>query len=386
MPESSRRPDVSGVYRRLKEDLSRGVFAPGTEIPTPRALALRYGVPRDMVELALRRLFEQDVITSIGGELFAGAPGVILAPGFERPYRLSRLLGQYFSIRTEWPGLPIHIMVHDADLSQGTAVHCHDFCEITFVKAGAGFHVHEQQKYRIGRGDCFVVLPGEHHSYTSETSLEVRDVIFYTDLVEPFVERLERLPGFMRFFSLGPLTRRSTGFADKLHLDAAMQRTYLRITQELMELVNGAAPGHDALVLCRLVELIVLLSRQYDAREPGAGDARDEAPTDRLSAAKAFIQERHAQPITPHEVARFVYLSPSRLHHLFRQKLDMTLMEYVTRVRVEHARKLLSESRKAVTRVAMECGFSTPAHFSRIFTRLVGLSPRSYRAANQRTA
>jgi transcriptional regulator GlxA family with amidase domain len=54
-------------------------------------------------------------------------------------------------------------------------------------------------------------------------------------------------------------------------------------------------------------------------------------------------------------------------------------MEYLQRVRVQHARELLKDIDLSIKEVAARTGFSDPYHFSRVFRRIDGLSPAYYR-------
>jgi len=55
-------------------------------------------------------------------------------------------------------------------------------------------------------------------------------------------------------------------------------------------------------------------------------------------------------------------------------------MQYVGRLRLARARELLDRSRLNVAEVARASGFCDPFHFSRVFKREFGVSPRNYRA------
>ncbi|HPC49277.1 MAG TPA: helix-turn-helix transcriptional regulator, partial [Kiritimatiellia bacterium] len=64
-----------------------------------------------------------------------------------------------------------------------------------------------------------------------------------------------------------------------------------------------------------------------------------------------------------------------RFHRFF----NTSLCRYLIRVRVNTACQLLTETNRNVTEIASEVGFYDQSHFSRTFTRLMGLSPLKYR-------
>ena len=53
--------------------------------------------------------------------------------------------------------------------------HSHDFFELVYVRKGSGLHRHNRKKYPITKGDCFIILPGEDHTYVEDKSLRITD-------------------------------------------------------------------------------------------------------------------------------------------------------------------------------------------------------------------
>jgi two-component system response regulator YesN len=56
-------------------------------------------------------------------------------------------------------------------------------------------------------------------------------------------------------------------------------------------------------------------------------------------------------------------------------------MEYMRRLRVEHARELLADPSLSIKEVAARTGFTEPNHFSRVFSRIDGVPPTAFREA-----
>jgi AraC family transcriptional regulator len=79
------------------------------------------------------------------------------------------------------------------------------------------------------------------------------------------------------------------------------------------------------------------------------------------------------------EIAREACLSPFHLHRNFRALFGETPHQYVLRLRLDLAADRLRHTSVDVTEIALSVGFSSPAHFSRAFTRRYRLSPSQYR-------
>lgn len=93
----------------------------------------------------------------------------------------------------------------------------------------------------------------------------------------------------------------------------------------------------------------------------------------------AYIDEHYAEPLTLAHVSDKFYINSHYLSKLFRQKTDVTFLDYVTRTRVERAKLLLQETDCRVYEIAADVGYEDTKYFSRTFERLVGMKPSEYR-------
>jgi transcriptional regulator GlxA family with amidase domain len=80
-------------------------------------------------------------------------------------------------------------------------------------------------------------------------------------------------------------------------------------------------------------------------------------------------------------LARALGLSPRRLETLFRAGLGTTPGQHALDLRLQAARRMLTDTRHPVQEVALRTGFSSPAVFARAFRRRFGTSPRATRPA-----
>nr|QCO92909.1 hypothetical protein [uncultured bacterium]QCO92927.1 hypothetical protein [uncultured bacterium] len=95
--------------------------------------------------------------------------------------------------------------------------------------------------------------------------------------------------------------------------------------------------------------------------------------------AMAFIHEHSAESISRRDIAQHVSISEDHLTFCFRQELGKTPIEYLQRYRVHQARLLLKDSERSIGEIALDVGFSDSGYFSRVFRRMTGMSPETYR-------
>jgi AraC-like DNA-binding protein len=99
-----------------------------------------------------------------------------------------------------------------------------------------------------------------------------------------------------------------------------------------------------------------------------------------IANALAYMREHLAEPLSRDAVAEAMCLSPSHFSRLFKQETGKPFGEVLARLRVDQAAELLARTDLSAAQVARACGFHDPSYFSKVFTRLLGVSPRAYRA------
>jgi len=98
-----------------------------------------------------------------------------------------------------------------------------------------------------------------------------------------------------------------------------------------------------------------------------------------VSRAKDFIAQRYSESISSRQVAKELHLSRFYFCNLFKKNTGLTFTEHLSRVRVEHVKKLLLNPNMRVSEIAFQTGFQSLTHFNRVFLKLTGLSPTAFR-------
>lgn len=189
------------------------------------------------------------------------------------------------------------------------------------------------------------------------------------------------------------------------------------LLNELLGHIFYRAPGNMKLMKARVLELVVVISRA--AVESGAemeallglnydfvaelyavndfeglcawvvrmletfldtvSKGKDQPASAQLNDALNYIRIHHMRNLSLDEVAESVHVSPYYLSHLFREKLGVTFVEYVTGVRMEMAKNYLLHTRMPIAAIAEKLGYDDAGYFGKVFRRYTGLTPKMYR-------
>ena len=95
---------------------------------------------------------------------------------------------------------------------------------------------------------------------------------------------------------------------------------------------------------------------------------------------KGFILQNLCNEISLTEIAAKVYLHPNYLSRLFKDLVGVSITEFIIKMRMEKAKEILAQPGMKVYEAANYLGYESNTHFSRIFKRVIGMSPKEYQS------
>jgi len=97
-----------------------------------------------------------------------------------------------------------------------------------------------------------------------------------------------------------------------------------------------------------------------------------------LKLLKDYLNANLGQDIGLIQMAELVGLSPKHLSRCFKESTGESPYQYLLRLRVNEAKRLLYNGNFSMTEIAYSVGFSTPSHFSMAFRKVTGVSPSEF--------
>ena len=92
-----------------------------------------------------------------------------------------------------------------------------------------------------------------------------------------------------------------------------------------------------------------------------------------------YIKDHFKERLTLESVASKVYVNPKYFSHVFKREMGISFTEYVIGLKIEYACKLLETTNYHAYRISIECGFSDPSYFNRVFCAQMNMTPQTYR-------
>lgn len=100
---------------------------------------------------------------------------------------------------------------------------------------------------------------------------------------------------------------------------------------------------------------------------------------DRISKVIEYINKNYATITSIDDIANNFYISKYHLCRMFKSAMKMTVVDYLSNIKIKNASELLKTTQKSITEIALISGFNSSAYFTIVFKKATGKSPSEYR-------
>ena len=259
--------------------------------------------------------------------------------------------------------------IKNAGRSFQIPVHWHDELEIIYVKGGFLTVSISGESYIGKPGDAFVVSPGNLHLMGSDTST----VDYYTFLF-PLKNLSFRADDLFEEKLLEPLN------SGHLMINPRINDTAKELCEQLIEVHESKNQESESQLTAQIKTKIILLQFILEMWKKGFiiendTNGRNTVEKEMVS----YIQQNYTGKISLKEFGEQFHLSEKYISRYFKEHFHITLSQYVTYLRLEHAKQLLQDTDIPVTEVAMQSGYQNVSYFIRSFKKTYEISPLKYR-------
>lgn len=290
---------------------------------------------------------------------------------------MSQLKGSHF-MEESFPFF-IQRVVHDC--VSCPSMHGHDFVELVYVISGEGKHCFGGDQYTIQSGDAFFINPGEEHAYAFEPdqAIEIFNCLFMPSLIHDALLRELGISQSMDYFYVHPFLNKEERFHHRLNLRGHEAVAVLAILENMIGELTLKQPGYESLIRLRMVELQILLSRYYRFQQKSLPSGRQEERDMTVKRIRGYLERYYNHKINVESLSSIFNISVRQMNRLMKEEIGVSVIELLHQIRVERAKQILVRNNEKVIVVANMVGYDDPAFFSKLFHRLVGISPGKYR-------
>ena len=262
--------------------------------------------------------------------------------------------------------------IENAGRSFQIPVHWHDEFEIIYVRSGFLTVSISGESYIGKTGEAFVVSPGNLHLMGSQTGT----VDYYTFLF-PLKYISFRTDDMLDEKLLEPLN------SGHLMICPRVKDTAKELCEQLVEIYMAKKDESESKITTQVGTKIILLQFILEMWKKGFVIENDTSGRNTVEKEMvSYIQQNFTGKISLREFGEQFHLSEKYISRYFKEHFHITLSQYVTYLRLEHAKQLLQDTDIPVTDVAMQSGYQNVSYFIRSFQKAYAVSPLKYRKNN----
>lgn len=273
-----------------------------------------------------------------------------------------------------------HPLVTVIDLTEATKIVNHVRMDYDvyalFLKNGANCTLkYGRQPYDYQEGTVVSFSPGQLIDVDTEIDEIAPDVIgimFHPDLLykTPLASKIKEY-GFFDYSQ-----------REALHLSADERRIFKQCLERIKEEIEHPVDKHTAEIVSSQIQVLLdyvtrFYERQFITRRKVNSDILGRFE----SSLKKYLESGQSKEGLPtvSYFAEAAHLTSGYFGDMIKRDTGLTAQEIITRHIVERAKHRLSESDDDISIIAYELGFQYPQHFSRMFKRVAGISPKQFR-------
>ena len=262
--------------------------------------------------------------------------------------------------------------IENAGRSFQIPVHWHDEFEIIYVRSGFLTVSISGESYIGKTGEAFVVSPGNLHLMGSQSGT----VDYYT-----FLFPLK----YISFCTDDMLDEKLLEPLNSGHLMICprVKDTAKELCEQLIEIYMAKKDESESKIATQVRTKIILLQFILEMWKKGFVIENDTSGRNTVEKEMvSYIQQNFTGKISLREFGEQFHLSEKYISRYFKEHFHITLSQYVTYLRLEHAKQLLQDTDIPVTDVAMQSGYQNVSYFIRSFQKAYAVSPLKYRKNN----
>lgn len=254
-----------------------------------------------------------------------------------------------------------------------------------FIKSGE-LHIQENGvQYVLRKGDIFLLEPNLDHegfdkhvcdyyyihfSHTGIESLYVEDVLTLAKkslLETSYSDDYSNLQNndicyFPKHFTLSS----KTSFHQALHTMNEIMQLYRR------------KHYNRSLTALRFAQLVIEWSREYLLSELQRNDKKRTKSIVKVHALLDYIHQHYTMKITSTMIEQEFECNFDYINRVFSEVTGYTITRYINQIRINHAKELIEATHLSIGEIGYLVGLNDPYYFSKVFKKLVGLSPIQY--------
>ena len=249
--------------------------------------------------------------------------------------------------------------------------HTHDFIEFVYMLKGSSVHNVDGKKYSMSSGNLLIMNYNQIHSFNGDPTAKFCNILIKPSFVDKaFLEYNDLFLLFedSDFYEFKNLINKNCNF---ITFTPEEKEKFEYIIFMLEEELEKKQVGFSILVKSGINMLLTMIFRKMS--ESILSDASD------FQRVLGYIEKNYSQNISIKDLSKICNYNPSYFSRLFKKYTGSTFSEYLKRVRIINACKLLRDRKTTITQLYGMVGYTNQTNFYKHFKEVIGCTPLKYR-------
>jgi AraC-like DNA-binding protein len=252
--------------------------------------------------------------------------------------------------------------------------HYHNNYEISFITEGSGKRIVADSIEEFQPGDLVFIGRYLPHVWiadkeTKTPSNRTLEMVFLQFTSEVLSSQILALPEFKNVANALALSERGIQIVDQTLNEVSalmLQMPYLKGFERMLHFFMMMD------IIGKSDSNIQLASIEYLKSRFKTGNKR-------IATIHEYLMKNYREEVDLKKIADIVSMAEGSLCRFFKQNMGLTIFEYLNKIKVEFACKLLMDNDLSILEVCLDSGFNNISHFNKQFRKSTGLPPSEYR-------
>ena len=259
-------------------------------------------------------------------------------------------------------------------------MHTHPFGEFFYCLAEGGTQIIESGEIEMAVGDVYYFPPGQLHIGNGSHNGKTQAIVLYLP-VSLFSALNSGDDDALRILQI--LDEHITETDNRIPLSAAGSRKVRSAMLTVIAEGMQGQPAYRCAAKTQLQQMLLTIIRDRHLPKDWVHQFMVPDRDQRMTEVCRYMQTHFMHPIAISQLAAMSFLGTSQFHAIFKKELGCTAMQYLTTIRMHHARQMLLQSQHSITQIAQRCGYDCLGHFYDVFKTHFDMTPRQMRLSQQ---
>jgi len=164
---------------------------------------------------------------------------------------------------------------------------------------------------------------------------------------------------------------------------AVLEPSICALVDNMQLEINAGCPAGRPYGEQLSMALAAYLAGRYAQPSSKQPHLKPELPQAKLRDVRDYVRANLASDLSVFELAKIARLSPFHFSRLFKNSVGLTPCQYVIRERIQEGARMLRAGQESIAEIALAIGFSSQSHFSDVFRKVTGSTPKRERSKAQ---